>query len=82
MLNAIVLREWRYGHLTIGKVRGVGWQLHSRFEQRELVKWGVIVECEGEFLDDGHISETKMRGVIERELAPFENIIAILPPWI
>ena len=82
LLNALVLREWRHGNLTIGRVRGIGWQLYrSEFERHELSQWGVVVECEGENLDEGYISEGTMREIIDRELAPFENDVRRLPPW-
>lgn len=82
LVNALVLREWRLGRLPIGQVRGIGWQLYrSEFEQSDLSKWGVIVECQGESLDAGDIPESTMREVIDRELGIFDEYIQALPPW-
>ncbi len=82
LLNALVWREWSRGVLTIGKVRGVGWELYrSEFEQHDLSKWGVVVECEGEALDDGHINEATMHDIIDRELARFADDVRLLPSW-
>jgi hypothetical protein len=82
LLNALVLREWQRGRLTIGRVRGIGWRLYSsELERRDLSRWGVVVECEGESLDDGSISESTLRGIIDRELVPFEADVRQLPPW-
>jgi hypothetical protein len=82
LLNGLVLREWRFGHLTIGRVRGIGWQLYrTEFESRNTAMWGVVVECEGETLDQGLISEKKMRQIIDRELGGFEESLRQLPEW-
>jgi hypothetical protein len=82
LLNGLVLREWRRKKLTIGQVRGIGWQLcRSEFERQDLSQWGVVVECEGDSLDEGYISEATMREIIDRELAPFEHDARRLPPW-
>lgn len=88
LLNGLVLREWRHGKLTIGRVRGIGWQLYrSEFERHDLSQWGdlrqwgVVVECIGESLDEGHISEFTMREIIDRELSAFEQDARRLPSW-
>jgi hypothetical protein len=83
LLNGLVLREWRFGHLTIGRVRGIGWRLYrAEFESGDTgMLWGVIVECEGETLDQGLISQKKMREIIDRELGRFEESLLQLPEW-
>jgi hypothetical protein len=82
LLNGLVLREWRQGNLTIGRVRGIGWQLYrDEFKRHDLSYWGVVVECEGESLDEGYITEDGMRSIIDRQLAPFADQADRLPPW-
>ena len=83
LLNGLVLREWQGGRLTIGAVRGIGWSLHrSEFEQHDPSRWGVVVECEGELVDDGLISEADMRARIDRELDQFIAQLRGLPEWV
>lgn len=82
LLEGLVWREWSRGTLTIGRVRGVGWQLHQRGAGHSApAHWGVVIECEGEFLDDGQISEATMRRLIDRQLARFAPEADRLPPW-
>ena len=82
LLSALVLREWRSGRLTIGEVRGIGWVLYmDNVERPDSSKWGVVVECQGEELDAGYLSEAELRGVIDKELARFEPDLQRLPGW-
>jgi hypothetical protein len=82
LLNALVLREWRMGHLTIGQVRGIGWKLYrDEFENGDAARWGIVVECRGELLDDGYVSADQMRAIIDDELARFELDLQCLPSW-
>jgi hypothetical protein len=82
LLSALVLREWRSGRLTIGEVRGFGWELYRIYPERlDLTEWGVVVECKGEELDAGYMSDAEMRGVIENELGRFESDLQRLLGW-
>src|SRR5687768_13830818 len=82
LLNGLVFREWQRGNLTIGQVRGIGWTLFRKeFEERDLTQWGVVVECNGEYLDEGYLSEDDMRDLIDGELAKFEEESQRLPQW-
>jgi hypothetical protein len=82
LLNGLVLREWRNGRLTIGGVRGIGWVLYmDNVERPDSSKWGVVVECKGEEMDDGYLSEAHMRDLIDHELARFEPELRRLPHW-
>jgi hypothetical protein len=82
LLCALVLREWSRGRLNIGQVRAIGWKLYTEnHETLDFSKWGVVVECQGDELDNGFISEAEMRAVINRELAPFEEEMQRLPSW-
>jgi hypothetical protein len=80
LLSGLVLRQWKGGRLTIGDVRGIGWRVH--LEHPDCCHWGAAVECRGEELDDGHISEADMREVIDRELASFWPELQRLPSWV
>ncbi len=82
LLNALVLREWRAARLTIGQVRGVGWQLYLRNSERyDLAVWGAQVDHDGDALDDGLITEQQMREAIDSALASFDASINELPIW-
>jgi hypothetical protein len=82
LLSGLVLRDWKNGRLTISDVRGIGWELYMRnVERPNSSKWGVVVECQGEELDAGYLSEVELRAVIENELARFEPNLQRLPHW-
>jgi|HubBroStandDraft_4_1064222.scaffolds.fasta_scaffold125761_1 hypothetical protein len=82
LLNGLVLREWRNGRLTIGEVRGIGWVLYmDNVERPDSSKWGVVVECKGEEMDNGYLSEAQLRDVIDNQLARFEPELRRLPDW-
>ena len=82
LLNGLVSREWRNGRLTIGEVRGIGWMLYmDNVERPDFSKWGVVVECQGEELDAGYLSEAELRGVIDKELVRFQPDLERLPGW-
>ena len=84
LLNALVLRDWRRGRLSIGRVCGIGWQLYRDQYERgdDTNAWGVVVECNGDELDNGFISQAEMRQIIDFELGRFAGYLPRLPSWV
>lgn len=82
LLNGLICREWHRGRLTIGGVRGIGWELHRcYFDVAHLCDWGIAIEDAGCSLEEGWISEEKVRRIIKQELSRFEQDVQRLPPW-
>jgi hypothetical protein len=50
-------------------------------ERPDSSKWGVVVECKGEEMDNGYLSEAQLRDVIDNQLARFEPELRRLPDW-
>lgn len=81
---ALVLRRWRSGSLTIGDVRGIGWELHrdSALPTPDgQADWGVCLEVEGEELGQGWRTEGELRASIDEKLAEYSDLEAAIPAW-
>jgi hypothetical protein len=84
LLLALVHRRWRAGQLTIGQVRGIGWDLHC---ESVLPKpdgqgdWGVCLEVEGEEFDEGWRTENSLRKSIDETLSVYSEFEQFIPAW-
>jgi hypothetical protein len=83
LLNGLVWREWSRNNLTIGRVRGIGWEIHRRHPGRlDYTSWGIAVDDDfGVSLDEGHITEAQMCDAISRLLGAFSQDALALPHW-
>lgn len=79
LLLALVRRRWRSAGLSIGEVRGIGWDLYRDFPERLL--WACDLEELGDLLDAGYGTEEELRTSIDEKLASYEAEEAMLPTW-
>ena len=81
---ALVRRLWSKGQLTIGQVRGIGWLLHCESAlptSKGQADWGVVLEVEGEGLDEGWCTEDSLRQSIDEKLSEYSEFDSTLPAW-
>jgi hypothetical protein len=80
----LLRRKWMDGDITVGQMRGIGWQLHSADAiptPDGKTDWGILLECEGEEFDEGRRSGPEIAASIDEKLQPYEEYERLLPAW-
>ena len=86
LLCALLCRRWENDAIPIGTVRSLGWELHLADLLTETVdgfaNWGVTLEVEAESLDEGWVTESDIRDLINSLLQPYQPLSGDLPEWV
>lgn len=81
VLCGLMALRWKQRQITIGTMRGIGWDFYTEEEGQDLSHWGLKLECIGEGYDDGYGTLEALTEAADSCARSFEQYECLVPTW-